>query len=67
MQWVVVTAWQDGQETRMVFTTARTSSAAGQAASSDPAPTAGEQVRPSEQGPRFAAVPVRGGWIVFQL
>jgi hypothetical protein len=66
MQWVVVTAWQDGQGTRMVFTTERTSSAARPAAA-DSTPTAGEQVRPSEQGSRYAAVPVRGGWIVFQL
>jgi hypothetical protein len=28
MQWVVVTTWQDGQATRMVFTTARVSNKA---------------------------------------
>ena len=67
MQWVVVTAWQDGQGTRMVFTTARTSGAAGQETAADPAPTPDGQARPSEQGPRYAAVPVRGGWLVFQL
>jgi hypothetical protein len=67
MQWVVVTAWQDGEGTRMVFTTARTSGAAGQETAADPAPTPDGQARPSEQGPRYAAVPVRGGWLVFQL
>ncbi len=64
VQWVVVTAWQDGEGTRMVFTTARTSGAAGQETAADPADG---QARPSEQGPRYAAVPVRGGWLVFQL
>ena len=67
MQWVVATAWQDGEGTRMVFTTARTSGAAGQETAADPAPTPDGQARPSEQGPRYAAVPVRGGWLVFQL
>lgn len=65
MQWVVVTTWQDGQATRVVFTTARTADATAQA-TTDPG-TAGEQTAPTEQGPSYAAVPVRGGWLVFQL
>ncbi|MGA1984221.1 MAG: M56 family metallopeptidase [Acidobacteriaceae bacterium] len=73
VQWVVVTEWQDGQGTRMVFTTARTSEAAGQEAIAGQQPSgpgvtaAGQTAAPEEQGPRYAAVPVRGGWIVFQL
>jgi hypothetical protein len=69
MQWVVVTAWQDGQATRMVFTTARTAAAgaAAQETTTDPGAAASEQMTPAEQGPSYAAVPVRGGWLVFQL
>ena len=63
-QWVMVTTWQNGQATRIVFTTA---SATGQETAADPGVTASEQAAPLEQGPRYAAVPVRGGWIVFQL
>ena len=67
MQWVVVTTWQDGQTTRAVFTAAQTSSPSGQAAATDTGSAANEQVGLPQQGPRYAAVPVRGGWIVFQL
>jgi hypothetical protein len=52
-EWVAVTTWQDGLATQMLLTTART--------------TEVKQDMPSEAGPRYAAVPVRGGWLVFQL
>lgn len=67
VQWVVVTEWQDGIGTRMVFTTARMSGAAVQETPTDPMAATSEQAVPSEQEPRYAAVPVRGGWLVFQL
>jgi hypothetical protein len=51
----------------MVFTTASTFGTDGQDGARDSGTTAGEPVGDSEQGPRYAAVPVRGGWIVFQL
>jgi hypothetical protein len=65
-QLFVVTAWQNGQATRMVFTTETTADAEGQAAA-DPGAATIEQKTPGESGPSFAAVPVRGGWLVFQL
>jgi hypothetical protein len=64
-QWVVVTAWQNGQATRMVFATARAADGAGQAAADLGA--ASEESTSAESGPSFAAVPVRGGWLVFRL
>jgi hypothetical protein len=60
MQWVVVTTWQDGQATRMVFTTARVSNKAPMVEQDGAGPA-------SEQVPSYAAVPVRGGWLVIQL
>jgi hypothetical protein len=60
VQWVVVTTWQDGQATRMVFTTARVSNKAPMVEEDGEGPS-------SEQAPSYAAVPVRGGWLVIQL
>ena len=60
VQWVVVTTWQDGQATRMVFTTARVSNQAPGVGPDDEGPGSGEV-------PSYAAVPVRGGWLVIQL
>jgi Zn-dependent protease with chaperone function len=60
MQWVVVTTWQDGQATRMVFATARVSNKALMVEQDGEGPA-------SEQVPSYAAVPVRGGWLVIQL
>jgi hypothetical protein len=60
MQWVVVTTWQDGQATRMVFATARVSNKAPMVEEDGEGPS-------SEQAPSYAAVPVRGGWLVIQL
>jgi hypothetical protein len=59
-QWVVVTTWQDGQAARMVFTTARVSNKAPTVEQDSERPAA-------ERVPSFAAVPVRGGWLVIQL
>jgi Zn-dependent protease with chaperone function len=66
-QWVVVTTWQGGQGTRMVFATEKVFGTTGQETAADFGTIAGEQSVPMEQAPRYAAVPVRGGWIVFQL
>jgi Zn-dependent protease with chaperone function len=73
-QWVVVTEWrsEDGsslsQTSRMVMTTAATENPAARAnrlqSDMDPAP---EMQPEQEQVHRYAAVPVRGGWLVFQL
>jgi cell division septation protein DedD len=69
MQWFVVTAWQSEDGSRMVMTT--TSTPAPQRDSSNP-PATGDAPELQQQ-PRFqqvhpyAAVPVRGGWLVFQL
>lgn len=57
-QWVTVTSWRDGDGSRMVMTTARqVTNGDGQAVEQAPV----QQVHP------YAAVAVRGGWLVFQL
>ena len=69
-QWVVVTEWQDAdgasRTSRMVLTTAATENPVARAtrmqSDFDPAPE-----QDSEQVHPYAAVPVRGGWLVFQL
>jgi beta-lactamase regulating signal transducer with metallopeptidase domain len=72
MQWVVVTEWQgeDGasRTSRMVMTTATTTNPAGRTSRvhSDMDSISDEQPD-QEQAHRYAAVPVRGGWLVFQL
>ena len=66
-QYVVITAWQNGQATRVVFTTGGTSDAAGQETAADPGAAAPIQMERREQAPSYAAVPVQGGWLVFQL
>jgi len=66
-QWVVVTTWQGTVGTRMVFTAMRAPEAGEQGTGAGTGATVGEQAVPSGQGPRYAAVPVRGGWLVFQL
>jgi hypothetical protein len=70
-QWVVVTtSWQGGVATRMVFTTTRMPDE-GQQEIGTGSGVEDEQAAPSQPGlqpgPRYAAVPVRGGWLVFQL
>jgi Zn-dependent protease with chaperone function len=66
-EWIVVTTWQGVVGTRMMFTTTRSTEAAGQGATVDRGTTAGEQSAPTVQVPRYAAVPVQGGWLVFQM
>jgi hypothetical protein len=69
VRWVVVTSWQgadgSGVISRVVMTTAGT-----QVSSSGTARTTsdGEAAQPSQQvRPYYAALPVRDGWLVFQL
>jgi len=59
-QWTVVTSWRGGYGSRMVMTTARVSDIAPAADQESETPAA-------QEAPRYAAVPVRGGWLVFQL
>jgi hypothetical protein len=59
-QWVVVTSWQSSDGARMVRTIAGVSDGTQGAG---PA----RQSWPSEEVYPYAAVPVRGGWLVFQL
>ena len=68
-QWVVVTSWQGQDGSRMVLTTARSLPKE----ISDAPPATGDapeleqhQQRPEQFHP-YAAVPVQGGWLVFQL
>jgi len=59
-QWTMVTQFHDGS--RMVLTTAQISSSAPRIEQDSDTPAAAQQeVHP------YAAVPVRGGWLVFQL
>ena len=65
-QWVVVTAWHNGQATRTVFTAA-TATDAEQKTDAKPDAAASGHASPAESGPSYAAVPVRGGWLIFEL
>ena len=58
MQWVVVTSWEDADGSRMVLTTAVPNGSARQTPETQ---SESQQVHP------YAAVPVRDGWLVFQL
>ena len=59
MQWVVVSSWSDADGDRMVLATAISNGTPGRAAETR---TQGfQQVHP------YAAVPVRDGWLIFQL
>jgi hypothetical protein len=70
MEWVTVTSWQREDGSRMVLATERT---AALPESSLPVTTGyAPELRPQNQtGPEqvhsYAAVPVRGGWLVIQL
>lgn len=59
-QWIVVRSWQDAEGSRMVLTTAEVSTGR-------PAVSTDMQAAPSKEFHPYAAVPVRGGWLVFQL
>ena len=74
--WVVVTAWDGADGSRMVLTTMDTSLAmsdetpGGDVRGDVPRQGQGEMPQRSwemEQDHRYAAVPVRGGWLVIQL
>ena len=65
-QWMVVTTWQGGVGTRTVITTAQVTAAGEQESGAASGSGGSEQVVP-QPGPRYAAVPVRGGWLFFQL
>jgi hypothetical protein len=58
-QWVVVTAWQGDDGSRMVLTTVQTASPHGAAATN--------VLQQQDQVHRYAAVPVRDGWLLIQL
>jgi Zn-dependent protease with chaperone function len=66
VQWLVVAWWQGADGARLVLTTATTENPAARAqrTQSDFAPLPEQD---SEQVHPYAAVPVRGGWLVFQL
>ena len=72
MQWVTVTAWQSGDGSRVVLTTARTRTLPREVsdtpAATGDAPELEQQpdARPDQVHP-YAAVPVRGGWLILQL
>jgi hypothetical protein len=80
--WVVVTAWQGADGSRMILTTVATTAGQGAwvARQEDARAADGraavqtyggaqlrKEVQPEEDRPRYAAVPVRDGWLVFQL
>jgi hypothetical protein len=76
MQWVVVTSWQRPDGSRVVLTSVQTSrvmepeagdatDAADAIRSGGESPANGES--PSNQVYPYAAVPVRGGWLIIQM
>jgi len=76
VQWVVVTAWRGEDGSHMVLTTASLpaslSDRTGQPVAAGKSTPAGDEagspgVGQSEDFHPYAAVPVRGGWLVFQL
>ena len=68
MQWVTVTSWQGEDGSRMVMATALAGSDPPTATGDAPELRQQPQPQPAlEQVHPYAAVPVRGGWLVFQL
>jgi hypothetical protein len=67
-QWLVVTSWSGMNGSRVVLTT-MTVPDASESAPSDATgqPAASDTQDAQQQVHRYAAVPVRGGWLVFQL
>ena len=61
-EWVVVRAWQGADGSRVVLTTAELSSDSADSTSMGPT-----QARPVQLIYPYTAVPVRDGWLVFQL
>ena len=67
VRWVVVTSWDGADGSRMVLTTASVPATAARD-DEQPQPLAEEQSpQPPSQVHPYAAVPVRGGWLVIQL
>jgi hypothetical protein len=68
VQWVEVRSWVNADGLRLVLTTVRTSSDGTlfERTTGEQGQTDGEQVHPDQVRP-YAAVPVQGGWLVFQL
>jgi hypothetical protein len=68
-QWVVVTSWQGQDGSRMVLTTARSlpKEISDAPPATGDAPELEQQQQRPEQFHPYAAVPVQGGWLVFQL
>jgi hypothetical protein len=67
-RWLVVTtSWVGADGSRLILTTATTSNSAPESSNPD---AGGAQLQP-DAAPQpvhpYAAVPVRGGWLVFQL
>jgi hypothetical protein len=63
--WIVVTSWHGQQESQVVFATEETSANTRGVISQ---PASDDQLVPTQQVHYpYAAVPVRGGWLVFQL
>ena len=72
VQWVVVTAWRGEDGSRMMLTAASLPDETGQPVAAGSAVPTGDQDGPQGTGKSedlhpYAAVPVRGGWLVFQL
>ncbi|HEV2620402.1 MAG TPA: M56 family metallopeptidase, partial [Acidobacteriaceae bacterium] len=63
VQWLVVTSWREQDGSRLTLTTFHSVRTTAEAA-----PASGNQSLPAQdQVHPFAAVPVRGGWLVIQL
>jgi hypothetical protein len=73
VHWVVVTSWRGEDGSRVVLTTADLPNGAGQPVAGGQTTPLAERAAPSRAAGQFeefhpyAAVPVRGGWLVFQL
>jgi Zn-dependent protease with chaperone function len=67
VEWVMVTSWQAEDGSRMVLTTATSSNQALRPASDANAIEPQRRLDHVASRPFYAAVPVQGGWLVFQL
>jgi len=70
-QWLVVTSWSEMDGSRMVLTTMSVPDAAAASLGASERSTEGGSAHEAQDAQqevhRYAAVPVRGGWLVFQL
>jgi hypothetical protein len=67
VQWVLVTSWQREDGARVVLTSARMLDAGGPVAMAQSVRQMAPVENVQDQFHPYAAVPVRGGWLVFQL